>query len=277
MSEAKATREESLSRVVATLEVLTEERLRRYLAEYHKLHRGSVLRNIAVLSEDRGLKCFFVGNDIEGMKQNFYVACQLYIASQQESEPGTEVFATYEPFLYGLLSDSPDIYDWLAHAELKDREYVKKPHFFFRQLQLVLLCDDDALRESIAIVAQKGGNRNKAMAQAEEDFFSLLLKRDKEGLQALIEEQAKIKSTQELEGQFLAGFAMIHAKLCWYRGIEVQIQNPLVPMALLPIEPLDSYDVEYDFLRPGWTPPPPPGLFSKVKRLLFKRIGGKKE
>jgi hypothetical protein len=72
----------------------------------------------------------------------------------------------------------------------------------------------------------------------------------------------------ELEGQFLAGFAVVHAKPCWYRGIEVQIQNPLVPMALMPIQPLDAYDVEYDFLRPGWTPPPPPGLFAKVKRLF---------
>ena len=92
----------------------------------------------------------------------------------------------------------------------------------------------------------------------------------KEGLQALIENQAKIKSVHELEGQFLAGFAMIHAKLCWCRGIEVQIENPLIPMDLLPIEPLDFYDVEYDFLRPGWSPPPPQGLFSKIKHLLSK-------
>ncbi|SFA68310.1 hypothetical protein SAMN05216263_1501, partial [Metapseudomonas otitidis] len=60
----------------------------------------------------------------------------------------------------------------------------------------------------------------------------------------------------------------VHAKLCWYRGIEVQIQNPLVPMALMPIESLDTYDVEYDFLRPGWEPPPPPGLLNKIKRFF---------
>lgn len=128
--------------------------------------------------------------------------------------------------------------------------------------------DDEALNETIAIVAKKGGKRDKTLSQAGQDFFSLLLKQDKEGLQALIEDQAKIKSAQELEGKFLAGFAVIHAKLCWYRGIEVQIQNPLVPMQLMTVQPLDAYDVEYDFLRPGWTPSPPPGLFGKIKRLL---------
>lgn len=220
------------------------------------------------LSEYRGLKSFFIDTDLRGLKQNFYVASQLLIASQKEAEPGGDVFATYAPFLYGLLSDSPEIYDWLAQAELKDKDYVKGPHFLFHQFQLVLRRDDDALRETIDIVGKKGSNRDKALVKAGQDFFSLLLKQDKEGLQTLIENHAKIKPAQELEGQFLAGFAVIHAKLCWYRGIEVQIQNPLVPMPLMPIQPLEAYDVEYDFLRPGWTPPPPPGLFTKVKRWL---------
>lgn len=268
MNKAKETREEWLVRVVEVWEELTEKWVLEYLREYHKLKRGSALRNIAPLSEDRGLKSYFIDNDLQGLKQNFYVACKLLIASQKEAEPGGDVFATYNPFLLGLLSDSPEIYDWLAHAELKNKEEVKVPHFLFHQFQLVLRRDDEALRETIAIVGKKGSNRGKTLVKAGQDFFSLLLNQDKEGLQALIEDQSKIKSAQELEGQFLAGFAVIHAKLCWYRGIEVQIQNPLVPMPLMPIQPLDAYDVEYDFLRPGWIPPPPPGLFSKVKRLF---------
>lgn len=265
MSENKETREEWLTRVVATWEGLTEERVHRYLTEYHKLKRGSVLRNISPLSEDRGLKCYFIDNDVRGLKQNFYVFCKLLMASQKEAEPGGDAFAAYEPFLYGLLTDSPEIYDWLAHAELKNKDYVKGAHFLFHQFQLVLRQDDAALRETIAIVAKKGGNRDKALAAAGEDFFSLLLKHDKKGLQALIEDQAKIKSAQELEGQFLAGFAVIHAKLCWIRGIDVDIKNPLVPMPLLPVQPLEAYDVEYDFLRPDWVPPQP-GLLEKMKR-----------
>lgn len=265
MSENHESREQWLAQVVQLREQHSKEQLKKDIANYHKLKWGWVLSIASSLPQYRGLKCYFIGNDLSGLKQNFYVACKLLMASQKVAEPGGDAFAAYEPFLYGLLSDSPEIYDWLAHAELKNKDYVKGPHFLFHQFQLVLRKDDAALRETIAIVAKKGGNRDKALAAAGEDFFSLLLKRDKDGLQALIEGYAKIKSAQELEGQFLAGFAVIHAKLCWIRGIEVDIKNPLVPMPLLPVQPLETYDVEYDFLRPDWVPPQP-GLLEKMKR-----------
>lgn len=268
MSKNHESREEWLTQVVHAREEHSREQLKKDIANYHKLKWGCVLSSVSYLPRYCGLKSFFVDNDLHGLKQHFYVACKLLMASQKETESCGDPFAGYESFLYGLLSDSPEIYDWLTHADLKNKDYVKGPHFRWHQFQLVLRRDDDALRETIAVVANKGRKHDKALSQAGQDFFSLLLKQDKEGLQALIEDQAKIKSVNELEGQFLAGFAVVHAKLCWYRGIEVQIQNPLVPMALMPIQPLDAYDVEYDFLRPGWTPPPPPGLFAKVKRLF---------
>lgn len=246
------------------------ENVTMHIAAYIKncslgFNRPGTLDIISEKSKVAGLAAYFIDGEILSMKQHFYVVSKLLQRSQVE---GWSAFATYVPFLYGLLSDSAEIYDWLTHAELKEKNAVKTPHFLFHQFQLVLRRDDEALRETIALVAKKGGKHDKALSQAGQDFFSLLLKHDKEGLQALIEDQAKIKSAQELEGHFLAGFAVVHAKLCWYRGIEVQIQNPLVPMPLMPIKPLDAYDMEYDFLRPGWTPPPPPGLFAKVKRLF---------
>ena len=268
MSAFKGPREEWLAKVVNLQNDHSKEQLAKNIANYHKLKWGCVLSSASYLPRHRGLKSFFVENDINSLKQHFYVACKLLIACQKEAETCGFPFSGYEPFLYGLLSDSPEIFDWLSHAELKEKDDVKTPHFRWYQFQLVLRRDDDALRETIVLVAKKGRKHDKALAQAGQDFFSLLLKQDKEGLQGLIEDQAKIKSVNELEGQFLAGFAVIHAKLCWYRGIEVQIKNPLVPMALMPIQPLDAYDVEYDFLRPGWTPPPPPGWLSKFKRLF---------
>ena len=269
MSEIKETREEWVTRVVSMYEKDTKERVRQYLTEYFKINRGSVLRNIASLPKSRGLKSLFIDGDLSGLKQNFYVASKLTMASQLETNPRVDVFGAYQPFLYGLLSDSPEIIDWLAHAELKDKDYIKCPHFLFSQFQLVLQQDDAALRETIAVVAKKGGNGDKALSAAGTDFFSLLLKRDKEALQTLIENAAKIKSADEYVGQFLAGYAVILAKLCWLRGIEVDIKNPLVPLPILPVKPLDTYDVEYDFLRPDWIPPQP-SMAEKFRR-WFKR------
>lgn len=268
MNQNNSARDELLLNILERDRSRWESWVSDHVKKYHHIKRGSSLRTLVDLPHKKGIKFYFIDNDLRGLKQNFYVACKLLMAAEQEVEPCGDTFATYAPFLYGLLSDSPEIYDWLTHAALKDKDYVKGPHFRWHQFQLVLRRDDDALRETIALVAKKGGKHDKALSQAGQDFFSLMLKQDKEGLQALIQDQAKIKSVNELEGQFLAGFAVVHAKLCWYRGIEVQIQNPLVPMALMPIQPLDAYDVEYDFLRLGWTPPPPPGLFAKVKRLF---------
>lgn len=268
MSKIYESREEWLAQVVQSREDYSKEQLKKDIANCRKLKWGHVLSHASYLPRYQGLRSFFIDNDLNGLKQHFYVVCKLLMASQQEAEPGGDVFATYEPFLYGLLSDSPEIYDWLAHAEIKDKDYVRGPDFNWYQFQLVLRGDDVALRETIEIAAKKAGNPVRKLSAAGEDFFSLLLKHDKEALQVLIENAAKMKSAHELLNQFLAGYAVILAKLCWYRGIEVEIGNLLVPMPLLPIKPLGVYDVEYDFLRPGWTPPPPPGIFAKIKRLF---------
>ena len=45
------------------------------------------------------------------------------------------------------------------------------------------------------------------------------------------------------------------SKLCWLKGIEVEIDHPLFPMELLPLKPLEHYDDVYDFLSSDWTPP----------------------
>lgn len=265
MSEMNETREESLLRIIDQRNDSFAEWISDYQEKYYRINRRVTLSVYASKPKYIGLKSYFIDGDVQNLKQNFYVTSKLIMASELETTSGLNAFASYHPFLYGLLSDSAEIYDWLANAEIKGSDYVKSQQFRFHQYQFVLRQDDAALRETIALVAKKGGNKDKTQAAVGLDFFSLLLKRDKEALQTLIENTAKIKSADELVGQFLAGYAVILAKLCWFRGVEVGIKSPLVPMPLLPIKPLETYDVEYDFLRPGWIPPEP-GMLDKLKR-----------
>ena len=44
----------------------------------------------------------------------------------------------------------------------------------------------------------------------------------------------------------------LFTKLCWMNGLEIEIDNPLVPMKLMPVEPLEKYDLVYDFLKPDY-------------------------
>ncbi|MDI6529511.1 hypothetical protein QMA71_28620, partial [Pseudomonas otitidis] len=156
MSENQESREAWLVKVVQEREEHSKEQLKKDIENYHKLRWGWVLAIASSLPRYRGLKCFFVDNNVHGLKQSFYVACKFLMASHKEAELGGDVFATYEPFLYGLLSDSQEIFDWLTHAELKEKDDVKTPHFYWHQFQLVLRRDDEALRQTIAIVAKKG-------------------------------------------------------------------------------------------------------------------------
>ena len=40
-----------------------------------------------------------------------------------------------------------------------------------------------------------------------------------------------------------------YTKLAWRKGIEVEVNSPLISKELLPIQPLDKYEIPYDFLR----------------------------
>ena len=94
----------------------------------------------------------------------FGIENKLLVACPKEAETCGFPFSDYEPFLYGLLSDSREIFDWLSHAELKEKDDVKSPHLRWYQFQLVLRRDDDALSETIALVAKKGRKHDKALA-----------------------------------------------------------------------------------------------------------------
>ncbi|WP_040279283.1 immunity 49 family protein [Psychroserpens damuponensis] len=48
--------------------------------------------------------------------------------------------------------------------------------------------------------------------------------------------------------------ALGFAKLAWINGLEVDIDHPLLPNTLLPIQPNDNYEIEYEFLKPGYKP-----------------------
>ena len=43
--------------------------------------------------------------------------------------------------------------------------------------------------------------------------------------------------------------ALGYAKLAWILGMEVEIKSKLIPKALLPVQPLEKYEVPYDFLE----------------------------
>lgn len=266
MSLDKRTREKKL---IDLLEICNSEypsQLDLYINCYYKVDRGAILRGIAHLHEYRGLKAYFIDNDLKAMRQQFYMTTILLKASREESFNSGFRDNSFpdDAFVYALLSDSQYCINLIANAELAYKNDVRSGHFYARMLQLLLLDEHASIREMIALGAKKCGKPFREKFASGTDFFSLFLSGDKSALEAYIKDSSKIKSAH-INRDFFANWAVIHTKLCWIKGVKVEIDHPLVPMPLMPVAPLDHYEIEYDFLLPDWTPPKP-GLMEKIKR-----------
>ena len=212
-----------------------------------------------------GIYDFFVNANKYSLQQHLFTAIQLKLAAialedYQKFEVGSEI-------LYALLSDNLLLIDKVARLEtphyVSARSNPLHAQFKVHMLQLAILGDYEALQLKVAHLAKNGRKKDRELPDQGKDFFSLLIQGDKQGLQELITQHAKIKSQDVVTEDFMCFLGTIEAKICWLKGIQVQIGSPLLPMGLMPLEPLDRYDDVYDFLQPGWTPPPQ-GIVDKL-------------
>jgi hypothetical protein len=265
------TREQKLANVLSFHESQLPDQLDSILHRRNKVRLGTLFQSVARLSEARGVAAFFLHGDVLQLKQNFHVASILKAASV--GQDGGEEFGTHRAFLYGMLSDNPEVIDWLASVEtprlIGERDDPGLPRFHLHLVQLALKDRHDELEARIAQVAKKAPKPLRGDFASGQDFYSLFLKRDKAALEQLLTRHAKKQTGDPLVEDFLAEGSTYRAKLCWIKGMEVQVDSPLVPMELMPVQPLARYDNEYEFLKPGWTPPQ--GFFGRVTRWLGAR------
>jgi len=205
---------------------------------------------------DIGVYDYFVEKNIASFKQHLYVASRLKLASTDLDS--YQQFETCTDIYFALLSDSQEVINAMACLEtpelLRDRHNPLSPHFIVHMWQLAILGDYEALDTKIEKLAKNGRKAERELAAKRQDFFSLLIRSDKQGLEDLLLREVKKKMGNPLVEDFIAETSTYRTKLCWFKGIPVQIESPLVPMELMPIKPLDHYNDVYDFLRPDWVP-----------------------
>lgn len=220
---------------------------------------------------------FFVNGNKASLKQHFHVAMMLKIASialydYQRFQVGDEV-------RFALLSDNPAMIDAIAKLEppyfVEGRSNPQNAEFKVHMYQLAIRGDYEALQAKVERLAKNGRKKDRELPAQGKDFFSLLMRGDKQGLEDLIAQHAKFKSQDALTEDFMCFEGTIEAKICWIKGIQVQIDSPLLPMDLMPIEPLAHYDDVYDFLAPGYVPPKI-GLFERLRYWFRQRSAAKR-
>ena len=220
------------------------------------LDRSWILLGMASRHLTLGVYELLGRNDVSRFKQEFFVASKLLLAryhrhDEQDMDTGTLV-------AYALLSDCSELIHEVARLDPRSHGTLRlKPrevNFLIYMDQLCILGNDDKLRELIEIGASQSGKKYKDEFSSHQDFFSLLLARDQINLERRITKLAQVKTAiPPFEGRIALG-ALKEAKLCWAKGIDVQIHDPMVPRVLLPLAPLAHYDPIYDFLSPEWRP-----------------------
>lgn len=248
--------------------------------QYQTLDLSSVFSIMAMSHENLGLLAYYARQDMAACKQHWYLASRLLVhASHHEidsdSYTSSDTMSREMELLYAFVSDNPAAISEVVALDTprlrRWRDDPKAREFSVHLAQLVMRGDYEAAHAKIQIGAKKAGGSLKKAYVAGTDFYSLLMKGDKIGLEDSIMDYTKQeqKNTMPIICDFIRPVSTFRTKLCWHKGIPVEIDHPMVPMGWMPIAPLPHYDDIYDFFAPDWTPPDQ-SLFSRIARKFQK-------
>jgi Immunity protein 49 len=209
-------------------------------------------------------------HNLSAFKQNLYLSS--LCAFESWKDDAREALWTPRHLWDALLSDSREAIQAMANFSTLD---LQNPHpnsgsIYSRIWQAAILGGDEVIRELLLNIEKKGHQDSRKTIREGQDFFTVLLNGDKNDLQAHILQAVNVKPGYPEFDDFIAHHATAQAKLCHIRGIPVEIDHPRVPMDLVRIAPLPHYDDVYDFLAPGYEPPPE-GLFGHLKSWIKKK------
>jgi hypothetical protein len=237
-------------------------------------NRAELMEKMSLDHITLGLHAWFVEKNLTGLKQHFYLSSKLNLASLDL--PQNDAAKRKARFMPVLISDHGEIIQRFAALESRQL-YKGKPQanrlpHHAHLLQLALRAEHHELDRQLGMVGEhcvERGSTNEHEILPGPDFYVRLLQRDRSALEASIlshanqREQALLKRRRpesSLIGHFMASSAL-KAKLCWMKGIPVEVDHWLVPMPLMPVSPLPNYEETYAFLRPK------SGMLHWVKRM----------
>lgn len=96
--------------------------------------------------------------------------------------------------------------------------------------------------------------KNQQELKIDYEFYKTLLSKDKAKCEELLEQLVspkihKKRNDNTILSKYVSQPALGYAKLAWRQGLEVEVDSPFIPKEILPIEPLDNYEIPYDFLK----------------------------
>ncbi|TDM00464.1 MAG: hypothetical protein C4K58_04460 [Flavobacteriaceae bacterium] len=228
---------------------------------------------LSTINYRRGLYLFFEEQNLPKAKQHFYV-CGLLDAFRIKTYQDRMFDYDLHSIGYAMLSDNlpfvKEVFSTLTYhstyledgtekempISMEDNVLDGEGAIFTHTVQQFLLGNNALIERNLELMEKKyfsKKNENSTM-QYDVNFFKALYKKDQTLCESILKEMVSPKIHQKrnddaLLKKYISMPALGYAKLAWIMGMEVQIKSKLIPMELLPIQPLENYEIPYDFLK----------------------------
>lgn len=231
------------------------------LIAHRKADAGQIrmwVSGLWTVNEMFAFKALWIDQDYPTAKHHFYVCGLLYEAMAKLSTTRTQensIFMAYNNRLaYALVSDNADLIGRLASHRGTAYEHHIKAGSLVVATQFALQDNWDALTEMMTIYNHQIEKRREKWRTNDRNFFTGLLNRDtglvEQALKALLQPRThKQRNIDALAQNIVSHPAFGYAKLAWLKGLPLSVDSPLVPQALLPVQPLAEYTNPYPFLN----------------------------
>jgi hypothetical protein len=199
------------------------------------------------------LKSFFIDHNIMQAKQHFYTCGKLdeFLITKYD-----EKILDYgiNHLGYALLSDSKAL--MRSYADLRHSNYEVMIKIGVAAPVYILQCliKDDWSEYERAMSIMKSKTVKKFKMEMDFAYYEALAERNQGKIEQILSDFVTPKvhkqrnKVHELINEYISHPAIGYAKLAWLKGIEVNIESPLIPRDLLPIKPNGEYKDGYNFL-----------------------------
>lgn len=193
----------------------------------------------------------FVEKDLQKAKQCFYLHGKIYEYMCNVREVDI-ILGMAEDATYTLLSDSKELIQSFTTWRYNDYDKFIKKGESKHIIQLIAAKEDEKALELIEVFFDK--HKKYPFKEIDGNILKAILEKDKTKIEELLnilllpKNHKRRNNIYPLRRDILSFPALGFAKLAWFRGVEVEIENPLIPKELLPIKPNEKYENTYEFL-----------------------------
>jgi len=193
------------------------------------------------------IKSFFIDQNIARAKKYFYNSGLLDVLLTTKYDEKI-LDAGLGLLSYALLSDDQNLireYADLRHSKYEEMFQNGRSTPIFA-LQCLIREDWKEFERAMPIVKNKSVPKLKMGLDAE--FYMALAEKNKVKMEQVLEELVSPKVHKQRNehyvviNEFISHPALGSAKLAWIKGIEVEVNSPLIPRELLPVMPLPVYE-----------------------------------